>query len=133
MDTEPRVAWFCPKDQHHPWALEAFSRLPTGGLVCEAVLAEACHLVAKDGVAPGRVIQFVERGGLTLTPLAGQLAEIRGLLDRYRNIRMDFADACVVRLAQLEEQSLICTTDSDFSVYQREAGDQITLLAPFAA
>jgi uncharacterized protein len=63
MDTGPLVAWFCPKDQHHKWAVEAFNQLPVGGLVCEAVLAEVCHLVGKDGVALGKVLQFVEREG----------------------------------------------------------------------
>jgi 3-hydroxyisobutyrate dehydrogenase-like beta-hydroxyacid dehydrogenase len=40
--------------------------LPARGLVCEAVLAEACHLVARDGVEPGRVLEFVERGSLVV-------------------------------------------------------------------
>jgi hypothetical protein len=38
MDTGPLVAWLCPKDAHHRWALAAFERLPAGCLTCEAVV-----------------------------------------------------------------------------------------------
>lgn len=66
MDAGPLVAWLCPRDGHHAWALSMLPILPARGLVCEAVLAEACHLVARDGVEPGRVLEFVERGSLVV-------------------------------------------------------------------
>jgi len=46
LDTGPLVAWLCPRDQYDQWALGVFTELSPGSLVCEAVLAEACHLVA---------------------------------------------------------------------------------------
>src|ERR1017187_5616305 len=97
MDAGPLVAWFCPKDEHHAWAKKVFDELPTGALVCEAVLAETCHLVGKDGVAPAKVLQLVEENSLTLVSLAGEISRIRDLLTRYADVPMDFADACVVR------------------------------------
>ena len=48
MDSGPLVAWFSIRDSHHEWATRIFENLPAGALVCEAVLAEGCHLVAKD-------------------------------------------------------------------------------------
>jgi predicted nucleic acid-binding protein len=132
MDTGPLVAWFCPKDQHHAWAAKTFDSLPAGALVCEAVLAEACHLVAKDGVAPGKVLEFVERGGLALVPLTGEIPAIRKLVESYRDAGMDFTDGCVVRLSQLHERAQVCTTDSDFKVYRRTGRSPISLLAPFS-
>ncbi len=62
LDTGPLVAWLCPRDQHHAWEDRAFAQLPAGGMVCEAVLAEACHLAAQDGIPGSKVIEFVERG-----------------------------------------------------------------------
>lgn len=132
MDTGPLVAWFCPKDKHHAWARATFDELPPSGVVCEAVLAEACHLAAKDGVAPSLVLQFVERGGLRLVSLAGELTSVRDLLDRYANVKMDFADACVVRLAQLYSEASVCTVDGDFLVYRRSGRTAIGLIAPFS-
>src|SRR3984957_18864373 len=94
FDTGPIVAWFCPRDLHHAWARRTFAQIPAGGLICEAVLAEACHLVAKDGITRGKVLEFVERGGLTPIFLGGELPNLRKLLNHYSDTPMDFADAC---------------------------------------
>jgi len=66
MDAGPLVAWLCPRDEHRDWAVSALTPMPAGVLVCEAVLADACHLAARDGIEPGRVLEVVERGGLVL-------------------------------------------------------------------
>lgn len=132
MDAGPLVAWLCPRDEHHAWAVNTLAPLPAGGLVCEAVLAEACHLVARDGVEPDRVLEFVERGALALAPLVGEIPSLRQLMSRYRDVGMDFGDACVVRLAELHPDGQVCTTDTDFRVYRRLGKEVIPLLAPFA-
>lgn len=133
LDTGPLVAWFCPRDQHHAWARQSFAQIPSGGLICEAVLAEVCHLVAKDGVARAKVLEFVERGGLTPVFLGGELSALRELLNRYSDTPMDFADACVVRLAELHVDSTVCTTDSDFRFFRKHGHEPIPLLAPFSS
>lgn len=132
MDAGPLIAWFCIKDSHHNWAARTFDRLPSGSLVCEAVLTEACHLVAKDGIPPASVLRLVERNDLVLFPLAGETAAIRSLMERYADTPMDFADACVTRLAELHEDSTVCTTDTDFLVYRKNHSQAIPLIAPFA-
>jgi predicted nucleic acid-binding protein len=47
MDSGPLVAWFSKRDSHHEWATRVIDDLPVGVLVCEAVLAEVCHLPYK--------------------------------------------------------------------------------------
>ncbi len=133
MDAGPLVAWFCPKDEHHAWAEKVFDQLPVGALVCEAVLAEACHLAAKDGIAPAKILELVENDSLTLVSLAGQISPIRNLLSRYADAPMDFADACVVRLAEIHLDVTVCTTDRDFLFYRKNRQEPIPLLAPFTA
>ena len=133
LDAGPLVAWFCPRDVHHVWARRAFSQLPTGGIICEAVLAEVCHLAAKDGIARGKVIEFVERGRLVPVSLAAELPLIRKLLDQYANTPMGFADGCVVRLAEIHDGTKVCTTDRHFEFYRRNGHESISLVAPFAA
>lgn len=133
MDAGPLVAWLCPRDEHHPWASRAFTQFQPGGLVCEAVLTETCHLVAKEGVRPGQVLEFVESGGLTVIPLGGELAAIRSLTERYADAPMDFADACMVRLAELHPEAAVCTTDTDFRFYRKNGQEVISLMAPFVS
>ena len=131
MDAGPLVAWLCPKDSHHNWAQRAFPTLRPGCLICEAVVTEACHLVGRDGVSPLRVIEFVNKGRLKVVPLAVELPVIHELMAQYQDQRMDFADACVVRLAELHEGATVCTTDGDFKVYRRHGRREIRLLAPW--
>jgi predicted nucleic acid-binding protein len=57
---------------------------------------------------------------------------IRQHIHRYRNVGMDFADACVVRLAELNDELTVCTTDTDFKVYRKHGRQVIPLAAPFA-
>jgi predicted nucleic acid-binding protein len=132
FDTGPLVAWFCPRDEYHGWALQTFSQLPLGGIICEAVLAEACHLAAKDGVPRNKVVEFVERGELSVASVGSELAVIRQLLEHYSDTPMDFADACVVRLAELHPNSLVCTLDKHFQVFRKNKKDVVPVLAPFA-
>ena len=133
MDAGPLVAWFCTKDSHNAWAEQIFEQLPAGTLVCEAVLTEACHLAAKDGVAPAEILQLVENNDLTLVSLVGEISRIRELLIRYADTPMDFADACVVRLAELFPEATVCTTDGHFKFFRKHERESISLLAPFTA
>ena len=131
MDAGPLVAWFCSRDAHHDWAMRIFDTLPNGALVCEAVLAEVCHLVAKDGIPASAPLRLVEKNDLLLIPLVGEICSIRSLMDRYADARMDLGDACVVRLAELNPDATVCTTDSDFRFYRKNERETIPLLAPF--
>lgn len=68
LDTGPLVAWLCPRDEHYQWVRRAFKAVAPGSLVCEAVLAETCHLVAKESVPRAKVLEFVTRVRLTPPP-----------------------------------------------------------------
>jgi predicted nucleic acid-binding protein len=132
MDSGPLVAWFSIRDSHHEWAIRVIDVLPVGAFVCEAVLAEVCHLVAKDGVPAATVLKLVEQNDLVLISLVGEISAIRALMERYKDAPMDFADACVVRMAELNPGTTVCTTDSHFRFFRKSSGEIIALLAPFA-
>ena len=133
MDAGPLVAWFCPRDEHYEWAGLTFSKLQPGGIICEAVITEVCHLVAKEGVARNEVIEFVIQSGLETVALGNDLPAIARLLTRYADAPMDFADACMVRLAEMYPDATVCTTDGHFKFFRRNQHDVIPLLAPFPA
>jgi predicted nucleic acid-binding protein len=132
MDSGPLVAWFAKRDSHHQWATRVIEELPAGALVCEAVLAEVCHLVAKDGVPAASVLKLVEQNDLVLVSLVGEISAVRALMEQYKDAPMDFADACVVRMAELNPGATICTTDGHFRFFRKSSGEIITVLAPFA-
>ena len=105
----PLVAFLCPRDEHHGWVRDVFTQIPSGGFVCEAVLSEVSYLVAKEGVARGKVIEFVLEGGVDVVPIGTELPTIRDLLNRYADVLMDFADACIVRLTEIHPGASVCT------------------------
>ena len=43
---------------------------------------------------------------------------------------MSFADACLVRLTELDSNAIVFTTDSDFRIYRRHGRGTIPLLIP---
>jgi len=48
----------------------------------------------------------------------------------YRSIPMSLADACLVRMAEIHENSKVMTLDSDFVVYRKSRRKVIPLLRP---
>jgi predicted nucleic acid-binding protein len=62
----------------------------------------------------------------------GEISAIRALMERYKDAPMDFADACVVRMAEMNPGTAVCTTDGHFRFFRNSSGEIIALLAPFA-
>jgi predicted nucleic acid-binding protein len=131
LDTGPIVALLCAGEAWHDWTLEQFSNLEAPLLTCEAVLAEADHLVRRAGKAAGVVIELVNRGalkiGLNLGSEAGAVSRIQA---KYRDRPASLADACLVRMSEIHDDSIVMTFDHDFSVYRRQGRRAIQVLRP---
>lgn len=130
LDTGPLVAYFCPSDRFHDWAVSRFATFTAPVTTCEPVLAEACFLLARAGVPPTRVLaklaQGVFRIGLNVEKEADAIA---ALMQRYADLPMSLADACMVRLAE-KHPGPLCTLDGDFRVYRRHGREALNLIVP---
>jgi len=63
--------------------------------------------------------------------IAEQTAAVLRLLRKYADLRMDLADARIVRMAELVRDCRVVTVDrTDFSAYRRNGRDLIPLVAP---
>jgi predicted nucleic acid-binding protein len=131
LDTGPLVAFLNRSDRHHAWALERLAEIEPPLLTCEAVLAEACHLVRRTSAGPRAVAEMVT-GDLIEVPfrLGAEAERIGHLLGRYADVPMSLADACLVRLAEIETGSAVLTLDSDFHVYRMHGRQVIPLISP---
>ena len=132
IDAGPLVALFEARDHQHRWSVAALAvraRLVT----CEAVISEACFLLRRGSGKPAiaALFQFMGEGGLTLQPLDQEARALGRLMARYANVPMSFADACLVRLAELNLRARVMTLDRDFSIYRRDSRQVIPLIAPF--
>jgi len=52
------------------------------------------------------------------------------LVRKYGDIRISLADACLVRMSELESSSVLLTLDADFLIYRRHGRQAIPILAP---
>jgi predicted nucleic acid-binding protein len=62
--------------------------------------------------------------------VVAERAAVRRLLRRYADRPMSLADACLVRLAELNDASAVLTIDGDFGVYRKHGRRAIPLIAP---
>jgi predicted nucleic acid-binding protein len=133
IDTGPLVAYFTASEINHDWAVETFKQLRRPALTCEAVLTEACFLIGRRNIAPARLITFLQRGDLQFgMALGDQAGAVRALMERYANVPMSLADACLVRLVEMTGLP-ICTLDSDFLIYRAHGRSPLDLISPIKA
>lgn len=132
LDTGPLVAFFDRSEAVHGWVTEKWAQAPVPLLTCEAVLAEAAYLLEqRAGLPPEKLLLLLERKvvaiAFTLHEHAGPVAR---LLERYRDQKMQLADACLVRMSELKRDSRVFTLDRDFQVYRRFGRQMVPLIAP---
>lgn len=132
-DTGPLVALLSKRDRHHGWALETFAGVSPPALTCEAVLAEAWHLLSGTAKGQTALLDLVAAGTLAVEfALVSELAAVRRLVARYRDRPMSLADACLVRLAELFDDAEVITLDRDFSIYRKHGRQTVPLVSPRA-
>lgn len=133
VDTGPLVALLSARDTHHQWARSSFATIAPPGITCEAVLAEAWHLLRGTARGQSALLELLAGGTLTIEfGLMAELAAVRRLVSRYKDQPMSLADACMVRLAEMYDEASVITLDRDFAVYRKNGRQVIPLISPFA-
>jgi predicted nucleic acid-binding protein len=128
IDSGPIVAALRRRDQYHSWARAHFESSTESFATCEAVISESHFLL--EGIPGGAdaLYTLLQRGIIKLPfSLANELAR---LIRRYRDVPISLADACLIRMAELEEDAVVFTTDSDFRIYRRNGRQVIPLVMP---
>ena len=133
LDTGPLVAYLYPRDAYHDWAVGQLETAELPFRTCEAVVTEACFLVARNGQPAARVLTMLARGVLRIDlDLEQELKAVQTLMERYGNVPMSLADACLVRMAEITGLP-VCTLDSDFEVYRMHGRHPIKVISPRGA
>jgi uncharacterized protein len=131
LDAGPLTALLNPNDEWHVWAREMMRRLPTPLLTSEPVLAEVSHLLRREGCDADEMFALAEKEAMQIgLHFEDERASLRELMARYRSVPMSLADATLVRLAELHDQSRVFTLDADFGIYRRQRSKVIPVLMP---
>jgi len=123
------VALLSRRDAHHEWAAAEASELPPPWSTCEAVLSEAFHLLGALGTP--KLGALLRRGTLVAAfTLTENLEPVMKLIEKYSNVPMGLADACLVRMTETLADPVILTTDQDFRVYRRHSRQVVPCVTP---
>jgi len=131
IDTGPLVAFLNGSDKYHDWAVTQFSQLNPPFYSCESVISEVCFLLKNTEHGPQNTFKLLERGLIQIPfKLSAEISIIIKLMNKYKNIPMSLADACLVRMCEQIADSTICTLDSDFKIYRKEKRKVIPIIIP---
>lgn len=134
VDTGPLVALLVRDDSRHQWAADVSKHAPATVLTCDAVISETLFLLKRGGHDVGGLFAFVEAGFLRSDfDFHAEYRHVRDLMRRYKDRPMAFADACLVRMAELRPEACIWTLDEDFRFYRRNRRQTLPLVAPESA
>lgn len=131
IDTGPLVAFLDQRDQWHTWARETLAALEAPLYTCEAVLTEA-HFLSSSRTHDGseRLNQLLVRGKIKATfHLEDHQEVVVQLMTRYHDAPMSFADACLVRMAEIAPSTIV-TLDRGFERFRTSDGRRLSIIAP---
>jgi len=129
-DIGPLVAILSRRDQYHRACVEALREMPGPLFTCWPVITEAAWLLRRDPTAVAQLLHSLDTGFLELLPLTTADAKsIAAIMKKYRDIRIQLADAALVHLAARDGVDTIFTLDQrDFSVYRLPRGKAFRIL-----
>jgi predicted nucleic acid-binding protein len=131
LDTGVIVALLDRSERYHARCVRVLESLEQPLATCEAVIAESCYLLRGIPGAPETVLANVEQGIFQIPlQLNRAAASIRAILRKYRDVPADFADACLIHLADELDTGEILTLDSDFARYRWRRNRAFQLLIP---
>lgn len=134
VDAGPIAAVLDRRDMHHVWAKQQVAQLHHSLVTCEAVISEAFFLLAPVRGGVSTLADLLRHELVRLDAdfsFCEHSREILANMERYKNVPMSFADACLVRMTEIERDSLLFTTDRDFLTYRRNRRERIPLISPF--
>jgi len=74
---------------------------------------------------------FVRSGLVKLQfDLATEIDPVLALMEKYRDVPMSLADACLVRMTEIVAEPIVLTTDSDFRLYRRHSRQVVPSVMP---
>lgn len=123
------VALLSRRDTHHRWAVTQAARLAPPWRTCEAVLSEVFHLLGARGATALSTL-LRRRSIVVAFNLAADLEAVLRLMQKYANVPMGLADACLVRMTETFADPVVLTTDADFAIYRRHSRHVVPSVTP---
>jgi uncharacterized protein len=125
------VALLNKREAGHLRCYEAYERIDRPIVTCEACVAEAFHLLRHARQAVSALLKSIREAAVEIPfRLSDSADEVQNAMDRYADTPCDFADACLIAMANQLGTGDILTLDSDFKHYRWRRNRAFNLLIP---
>jgi predicted nucleic acid-binding protein len=130
VDAGPLVALLDRSDDHHLKVTEALAHIQDRLVTVWPVVVEAMYLLAFSWPAQKALWEILETGAVELLPLHDtDVPLLQRLMEKYKDVPMDMADAALVRVAEREGIRRVLTLELHrFSTYQLSRKGSFTLV-----
>jgi uncharacterized protein len=119
LDTGFIVALLDRSENFHKTCAQAVREVEAPLVTCEAVITETCYLLRNLSGASEAVIENITAGIFQVPfELSRDTAGVKQILRKYKDRKIDLADACLIRLANQFGTADILTLDRDFAIYR---------------
>ena len=84
------------------------------------------------GAAVRQKVAEALRRGLLVSDfsLSAEQEAVLVMMDKYADVPMSLADACLVRMTEMRPDPVLLTTDADFRIYRRHSRQVVPCLMP---
>jgi len=129
IDSGPLIALFDRKDKYHQATVEFIKNNQSMLITTLASITETLHLLDFNRYAQIDFLGWINAGAVTIENInSDDFLTIQQLTIKYADLPMDFADACLVFLAEKLNINKIATIDRDFDIYRSSGKRPFTTL-----
>lgn len=131
LDTGVIYALLNRKQSRHLDCLNVVESIYRPIVTCEAVIAESCYLLRNHEATLKVLLENVASGLFSIPFQVSRSApQVLHILHKYRDTPADYADACLIQMAEELGTGDILTLDSDFAHYRWRRNRSFNLLIP---
>ena len=119
IDSGPLIALFDASDHYHRQSVDFIKSNRYPLVTTIASITETLHMLDFNRNAQIDFLEWMERGAVEIYPIEGDdFQRLKELTEKYSDLPMDFADACLVYVAERLDVNSILTVDRDFTIYR---------------
>lgn len=131
VDSSFLIALYDQSDFYHTRCLRTYESLDRPLVTCEAVITESIYMLRYVSGAAEALLASIESGALEIGfRLSEAAGKVQAILRKYRDTPADFADACLIAMADELDTGDILTLDSDFVHYRWRRTRPFRMLIP---
>jgi len=119
IDSGPLIALFDASDKYHNQAVNFIKTNEFPLVTTIASITETLHLLDFNRNAQIDFLKWISMGSVEIHNIeTDDFGRLKELTEKYRDLPMDFADSCLVYLAEKLNIDSIATIDRDFTIYR---------------